>query len=44
MRVLRMILSWWHQFWGEDVYWPTELDSHRWENKIEMLRRLSTGP
>jgi len=26
--------------WGPDLYWPMNVDSHRWENKIEILRRL----
>ena len=26
--------------WGPDLYWPMDVDSHRWENKIEILRRL----
>ena len=26
--------------WGPDLGWPTSVDSHRWENKIEILRRL----
>jgi hypothetical protein len=30
--------------WGPDLGWPTGVDSHRWENKTEILRRLGTCP
>lgn len=40
MRLLRRICEWWRGFWGRDMYWPTSVDSHRWENKVEILRRL----
>ncbi len=43
MGVLRKLCGWWREFWGSDVYWTAEVDSHRWENKVEMRRRLSTG-
>jgi len=42
MGVLRKIWGWWRAFWGADLYWPAEIDSHRWENKTEILRRLGT--
>ena len=42
MRLLRKCGQWWRAFWGADLYWPAEIDSHRWENKTEMLRRLGT--
>jgi len=43
MGVLRKIRGWWREFWGCDLYWTTETDSHCWENKVEILRRLSSG-
>jgi hypothetical protein len=42
MRVVRKLREWWRALWGPDFYWPAEVDSHRWENKTEILRRLST--
>lgn len=42
MRVLRNLCKWWRDFWGSDFYWLAEVDSHQWDNKIEILRRLST--
>jgi hypothetical protein len=44
MRVLRKMYAWWRQFWGEDAYWLQGVDSHQWDNKVEILRRLSGGP
>jgi hypothetical protein len=41
MRVLRKLWKWWHECWGGDSYWLAEVDSHQWENKVEILRRLS---
>lgn len=43
MRVLRAIRQWWRELWSSDFYWPVEVDSHQWDNKVEMFRRLS-GP
>jgi len=43
MSMLKRIRSWWRQFWGADLYWPVEVDTHRWENKTEILRRLSNA-
>jgi hypothetical protein len=42
MELLRKIGAWWRELWGGDWYWPREVDSHRWENKVEILRRLGT--
>lgn len=43
MRVLRTLRKWWREFWGSSLYWPAEVDSHQWDNKVEILRRLSSG-
>ena len=42
MKALRTLRKWWREFWGPDFYWPAQVDTHRWENKTEMLRRLSS--
>ncbi len=42
MELLRRFCEWWRGFWGCDLCWPMEIDSHRWENKVEILRRLGT--
>ncbi len=42
MTLLRKLREWWRAFWGDDFYWLAEVDSHRWENKTEILRRLGT--
>jgi hypothetical protein len=42
MGLLRKLGQWWRGFWGCDLYWPMSVDSHRWGNKIEIRRRLST--
>ena len=41
MRVLRKLWKWWHDCWGGDCYWPAQVDSHQWDNKVEILQRLS---
>lgn len=43
MRVLRTIRVWWREFWGIDSYWLGQVDTHQWENKTEILRRLSNA-
>ena len=43
MKALTRFCEWWRGFWGSDGCWTTETDSHRWENKVEILRRLSSG-
>jgi len=40
MKLLRRLQEWWHEFWGCDLGWPMEHDSHLWDNKVEILRRL----
>jgi hypothetical protein len=42
MELLRRLRKWWRGFWGCDLCWPMGIDSHRWENKVEILRRLGT--
>jgi len=42
MRLLRRLRTWWREFWGSDTYWPAEVDSHQWDNKVEMFHRLSS--
>jgi len=42
MGLLRKIRAWWREFWGCDLCWPMGTDSHRWENKCEILRRLAS--
>jgi hypothetical protein len=44
MSVLRQLWKWWRELWDCDFEWATGVDSHRWENKIEMLHRLSGRP
>jgi hypothetical protein len=41
--MLRKLRRWWREFWGTDLYWPPGVDSHQWDNKVEILRRLSSG-
>jgi hypothetical protein len=43
VRVLTMLWKWWRECWSSDLYWPTVVDSHQWDNKTEILRRLSSG-
>lgn len=44
MRVLRSLRKWWRDLWGDDSYWIGEVDSHQWDNKVEILRRLTSQP
>ena len=44
MSLLRRIWKWWRQFWGPCFDWEASIDSHKWENKAEMFRRLSHHP
>jgi hypothetical protein len=44
MGVLRRLSNWWRELWGGDLYWLAEVDSHQWDNKVEILRRLSSQP
>lgn len=41
MSVLKRIWTWWHDLWEYDLYGAIEVDSHRWENKCEIRRRLA---
>ncbi len=41
MNALRRIWAWWCQLWDCDFYESIEVDSHKWENKAEIYRRLS---
>jgi len=43
MALLRKILGRWRDFWGGDVDWVADVDSHCWDNKVEIRRRLSSG-
>ena len=35
--------KWLHRLWSSQASVPTEIDSHKWENKIEILSSLSRG-
>jgi hypothetical protein len=41
MRLLRRLHVWWRWFWGPDFGCLSVTDTHRWENKSEIMRRLS---
>jgi hypothetical protein len=43
MNALRYIRKWLHRLWCSQVDLPTEIDSHKWESKIEILGSLSRG-
>ncbi len=43
MGVLRRIQEWWRGLWECDWSWEAGNDSHQWDNKVEILRRLSSG-
>ena len=40
MRILRFVQNWWRQLWRADLDLPGVIDSHKWENKIEIYRTL----
>jgi len=42
MRVLRKLWRWWRTLWDLDFSSTMEVDSHQWDNKVEILRRLSS--
>jgi len=44
MELLRRLRHWWRGFWGCGLSWPMDVDSHRWANKVEILRRLGSCP
>jgi hypothetical protein len=41
MKALRFIQKWLHRLLGFDANLSAEIDSHRWESKIEILGSLS---
>ena len=41
MRVLRLIHQGLRRVWRSELVPNREIDSHRWESKLEMLRSLS---
>jgi hypothetical protein len=41
MGVLARVWRWWRGLWELDFSSSMEVDSHLWDNKAEMLRRLS---
>jgi len=40
MKLLRSIWKWWLDLWTLGFDAPNLIDSHRWENKIEIYRSL----
>ena len=42
MKVLRYINKWLHKFRDPNVSMPTGIDSHKWNNKMEILGCLSS--
>ena len=44
MRALKKLWTWWRALWADDFYEATEVDTHRWDNKSEILRRISAHP
>jgi hypothetical protein len=42
MKVLKHINKWLHKFWDPNVSMQTRIDSHKWDNKIEILGSLSS--
>ena len=42
MRVLKNLWIWWCELWNSDNFWAIDVDTHRWENKVEILRKLSS--
>jgi hypothetical protein len=42
MKTLGRLLTWWQQQSDRDFYTSMEIDTHRWANRSELLRRLST--
>ena len=41
MKTLGRLLTWWRQQSDSDFYASMEIDTHRWANRSELLRRLS---
>ncbi|MCU0914919.1 MAG: hypothetical protein MUC88_10190 [Planctomycetes bacterium] len=44
MDLLRRLRASWRGFWGRDLGWPMEHDSHPWANQVEVRRRLGSSP
>ena len=42
MKVLRNINKWLNKFWNPNTNVPGGIDSHKWDNKIEILGSLSS--
>jgi hypothetical protein len=42
MKILRYINKWLHKSWDMNVSMPTEIDSHKWNSKMEILGCLSS--
>ncbi|HNS19687.1 MAG TPA: hypothetical protein PKH24_04270 [Sedimentisphaerales bacterium] len=43
MGVLGKVWRWWRALWAVDFSSSMEIDSHQWDNKAEILRRLSSS-
>lgn len=43
MGVLKRAWRWWQALWDLDFSASMEVDSHLWDNKSEILRRLSAS-
>ncbi|MBP7050109.1 MAG: hypothetical protein KBE65_03760 [Phycisphaerae bacterium] len=43
MGVLGKVWRWWRALWAMDFSASMEVDSHQWDNKAEILRRLSSS-
>ena len=41
MKVLLSIWEWWHELWNWDTDVYSNIDSHKWESRIEVYRGLS---
>jgi len=41
MKVLRFIWKWWRGLWRPGAGVSSDIDTHKWESKIEMRNRLS---
>jgi len=43
MKVLSFMWRWWRRLWQPSGGGATGIDSHKWESKIEIIRRLSSN-
>jgi len=41
MKALRFIRKWWHNLWSLSANLATGIDSHTWDNKIEIWASAS---